>query len=365
MSQKVFNRNGGNHSEMAFSALENRAYGSSVANVSSFAITKGAGLTLNIASGDGLIDSGANFAYRVQNDSATTLDAIAGDASYARKDYVIMYVDTAMSPTTTPLDNVGHMKFDYVTGTPSASPQAPSDSAIQTKIGAGKPYYPIWGVTMPAGATNLTSATLTDKRKIMTSISSLYGGSTAGLVKTSSAGVISVGKAGLSDILAGSTAGVLQTTSAGVVTSGKVKSENVDLTTLSKICLGGTYNDVPIAQDAQIVFDKTISTSGTGLTKVGNTVRVGAGIKQISVSANVFAHQSNTSQAYAWVALEKNNVTLAQSIADLASGSRFNGIAFTPYLIDVVEGDVISLKAIQGNWSVRGVGTFMTVMQVA
>lgn len=142
---------------------------------------------------------------------------------------------------------------------------------------------------------------------------------------------------------------------------------NVDFTTLSKICLGGTYNDVPIAYDAQIVFDKTISTSGTGLTKVGNTVVVvvvGKGVKQVSVSAGVFCFQSNPSQNYGWFALYKNTTSQLQVISNIAT-SQYNVGTIPNFILDVVEGDVISLKAIQGNWSVRGIGTFLTVMQVA
>lgn len=169
MAKKVFNMQGGLHSAAAYAAFENRQYGSCVANAASLAVTPGAGMNLNIASGDGLISVDAFLARRIQVTATETAAVPAANASFNRIDTVVAYIDTAVAPTTAVIDNVNDiLMFKVVAGTAAATPAAPTGAAIQASIGAGNPYMVLYDVLVPQGATNVAGVTLTDRRKVLT-----------------------------------------------------------------------------------------------------------------------------------------------------------------------------------------------------
>lgn len=164
MANKIYNVNGGKHSAAAYAAFEKSLYGSCVATSSDYTATAGTGMKVNLSTGNGLIDSGSGYAYRIGSDATNTIN-IATSSSSARVDSIVAYVDTGVAPSTSVLDNSNNMlKFVAVTGTPSATPVAPSSATIQSAIGAGNPYMVLWDVTIPANATALTNATFTDRR---------------------------------------------------------------------------------------------------------------------------------------------------------------------------------------------------------
>ena len=167
MVKKVFNMAGGLHSAAAYSALENRAYGSCAASLDSFACTAGAGMKINIAAGDGLISTQENFARRIQSDATESVTVAAASPSYSRIDAVVAYIDNAVTPTTSVIDNTNNiLNFACVAGTAASSPAAPTSAAIQQAIGAGNDYVVLYEVTVPSGATSMNNATFT--RKIRT-----------------------------------------------------------------------------------------------------------------------------------------------------------------------------------------------------
>lgn len=168
MTKKVFNMEGGLHSAAAYSAFENRAYGSCVASTDSFVVTAGTGMNARISPGDGLIDTGLNFARRIQSDAQETVSVEPASTSFNRIDSVVAYIDTAVTPTTSVVDNTnGVLKFASVAGTAASTPQAPNQATIQSAIGAGNPYLVLANITIPSNATNLTNATFTDVRSIL------------------------------------------------------------------------------------------------------------------------------------------------------------------------------------------------------
>ena len=170
MANKIYNVNGGKHSAAAYAAFEKSLYGSCVATSSDYTATAGTGMKVNLSIGNGLIDSGSGYAYRIGSDAMNTID-IATSSSSARIDSIVAYVDTGVAPSTSVLDNSNNMlKFVAVTGTPSATPVAPSSATIQSAIGAGNPYMVLWDVTIPANATALTNATFTDRRTIANAV---------------------------------------------------------------------------------------------------------------------------------------------------------------------------------------------------
>ena len=157
---------GGKHSAAAYTELEKWAYGSAVASLDSFVASAGTGMNINISTGAGIISD--TIARRIGTDAVETAAVPTASASFARIDTLIAYIDTAVSPTTTVTDNTNNiLKFVIVAGTASASPAAPTNSAIVAAIGAGKPYMVLYDILVPQNATNTSSMTLTDRRTQM------------------------------------------------------------------------------------------------------------------------------------------------------------------------------------------------------
>lgn len=172
MTKRVFNMGGGAHSDAAYTAFENAAYGSCVANATSLAVSAGSGMSVRIAAGDGIISTPSS-GKRVQSDAIETVTISAANATYPRIDSVVVYIDSAVQPTTAVIDNVnGILKFAAVAGTPAANPAAPAESMIQAAIGAGNRYMVLADVKVPNGATSMNTATFTDRRKVATMIDS-------------------------------------------------------------------------------------------------------------------------------------------------------------------------------------------------
>lgn len=172
MTKRVFNMGGGAHSDAAYTAFENAAYGSCVANATSLAVSAGSGMSVRIAAGDAIISTPSS-GKRIQSDAIETVTISAANATYPRIDSVVVYIDSAIQPTTAVIDNVnGILKFAAVAGTPAANPAAPTESMIQAAIGAGNRYMVLADVKVPNGATSMNTATFTDRRKIATMIDS-------------------------------------------------------------------------------------------------------------------------------------------------------------------------------------------------
>lgn len=167
MANKVFNMAGGSHSAAAYSAFEDAMYGSCVASEDDYSISSVTGMNVTLSTGYGLISTGSGYARRIGSDATNTITIAAASASNPRKDAIIAYIDMSVSPTTSVTDNTnGILKFTSVAGSPSATPAAPSASAISNAIGAGNPYVILYYVNVPANATSLNASNIDDNRKI-------------------------------------------------------------------------------------------------------------------------------------------------------------------------------------------------------
>lgn len=165
MANKVFNMAGGLHSAAAYSAFEDALYGSCVANDSSLAVSAGTGMNVTVAIGNGLISTGTGFARRIATDATNTVSLTAASTANPRIDAVVAYIDNAVAPTTSVVDNTnGVLKFKSVAGSPAATPSAPTAQAIQSSVGAGNPYMVLAYVAVAKNAT--AAGTITDVRKI-------------------------------------------------------------------------------------------------------------------------------------------------------------------------------------------------------
>ena len=165
MTNKVFNMAGGLHSAAAYSAFEDALYGSCVANDSSLAVSAGTGMNVTVAIGNGLISTGTGFARRIATDATNTVSLTAASTANPRIDAVVAYIDNAVTPTTSVVDNTnGVLKFKSVAGSPAATPSAPTAQAIQSSVGAGNPYMVLAYVAVAKNAT--AAGAITDVRKI-------------------------------------------------------------------------------------------------------------------------------------------------------------------------------------------------------
>lgn len=165
MANKVFNMAGGLHSAAAYSAFEDALYGSCVANDSSLAVSAGTGMNVTVAIGNGLISTGTGFARRIATDATNTVSLTAASTANPRIDAVVAYIDNAVTPTTSVVDNTnGILKFKSVAGSPAANPSAPTAQAIQSSVGAGNPYMVLAYVAVAKNAT--AAGAITDVRKI-------------------------------------------------------------------------------------------------------------------------------------------------------------------------------------------------------
>lgn len=170
MVKRVFNMGGGAHSDAAYTAFENAAYGSCVANATSLAVSAGGGMSVRIAAGDGIISTPSS-GKRIQSDAVETVTISAANATYSRIDSVVVYIDSSVQPNTAVIDNVnGILKFAAVAGTPAANPIAPTESMIQAAIGVGNGYMVLADVRVPNGATSMNTATFIDRRKVATMV---------------------------------------------------------------------------------------------------------------------------------------------------------------------------------------------------
>lgn len=86
------------------------------------------------------------------------------NGSNPRIDTVVAYVDTTLTPSTSPANNPGMLKLMAVAGTPNASPSAPSGATIQAAVGAANPYIKLANVLVGTSVTTITNANITDVR---------------------------------------------------------------------------------------------------------------------------------------------------------------------------------------------------------
>ncbi len=177
MANKVYNLSGGLYSGNAFTGFEadipngepSDANKTIFANSYSYTVSAGTGMNVVVGAGSAVINNGASSGYRVSSDAENTVAVSAASSANPRMDAVVMYVDTAVSASTSVVDNadLGILKFKCVAGTPAASPTGPAASTIQASIGAGNAYAILCYLYIPTSATAASSFTFYDRRKVM------------------------------------------------------------------------------------------------------------------------------------------------------------------------------------------------------
>lgn len=117
-------------------------------------------------SDNAMIRDGLGFYSVFTNDgTAVTATVSPAHASLPRIDTVVMYIKKDQARVKSPVDNVnGVVLVKVVSGTPAASPVAPTPSMIQTSIEAGNPFIKLSNLDIPAAATTVTSGMIKDVR---------------------------------------------------------------------------------------------------------------------------------------------------------------------------------------------------------
>lgn len=141
--------------------------------INGFETVIGTGLQVTTKPGNAILrfgSGGTASAHLVSLTADFTTTLATADASNPRIDAIVLYVDTSVSlpsgtPTAANLDGLGVAKIVRVTGTPAASPSAPSTSAIQFAIGsASYPYTVLANWRVNAGVSALSQTNCTDTR---------------------------------------------------------------------------------------------------------------------------------------------------------------------------------------------------------
>jgi hypothetical protein len=100
-------------------------------------------------------------AYPVRSTDVENKTVTANSSGNPRIDTVVLYIDKAASPNS---DSSNVAKLMVVAGTAAASPSVPSDSTIQTAVGAGNPFIRLANLAVANGTSSVTSANITDVR---------------------------------------------------------------------------------------------------------------------------------------------------------------------------------------------------------
>ena len=117
------------------------------------------GLYVDMSAGDCIVKK--TTAYPIRSTATEVISIDANSSGNPRITAVVIYVDTTATPAS---DGEGAdvVVVGTVNGTPGASPVAPTDSEIQSAIGANNPFIRRANITVASGATGISNANITN-----------------------------------------------------------------------------------------------------------------------------------------------------------------------------------------------------------
>ena len=168
MSNKYISfRDGGKSNEEALSRLLSKVAGTSnggrIGSLDFKVKQNGTtNMTVLVTAGDFVIPYLDYFfhAWSTVDQSVTISPA---DASNGRIDRLVAYIDLAVVSSAT-TNNLDAVKFANVAGTPSGSPAAVNDAAVQAAVGGGNPWKELARITVDATVTSIVDAKISDTR---------------------------------------------------------------------------------------------------------------------------------------------------------------------------------------------------------
>lgn len=124
----------------------------------------GGGLNVDVAAGRGYVKKSSSNAYPIRSTATETIKINANNSGNPRITTIVAIVDLSASPESDG-QGVGVHEIVAVDGTPAASPQPPSDSAIASAIGAANPFTRLANVTVAHEAAGISNANIEDVRR--------------------------------------------------------------------------------------------------------------------------------------------------------------------------------------------------------
>ncbi len=203
MANKLGYRDGGRTSEEGINRISSRVLSNAGILTDDSLNVAQAGTpdnTVEVAVGDIIIGSNspnntlADYYYHGWVDTAHAETVTANASGNPRIDIIVALVDLTVVSTASS-DNPGALDFVVVEGTPAATPVAPTDSEIQTAVGASNPWMPLAHIAVSNGFSTITDADITDLRQRALTPDYLVDKATAdfvgeGLVWSQSSGLI-------------------------------------------------------------------------------------------------------------------------------------------------------------------------------
>lgn len=123
-------------------------------------------MSVNVSIIDALIRDAANkYAYHIWSDAVENVTIATADAANPRRDFVIAYVDRAVTPAG--VNNPSVWQLVSVAGTPAGSPADPTVSQIQASAVGSNPYIILARVSVAAATTSITDGSITDRRTLI------------------------------------------------------------------------------------------------------------------------------------------------------------------------------------------------------
>jgi hypothetical protein len=171
MSLLVLNRNNGSADEYGhLLALTRFASGGGVIEGLAVIPKTSPNMSVTVGPGTAIIPTGtypSSYGYDVAIDTASgspageSVTIATASSSNPRIDSIVLYVDLSVTASSGTPNNPNNMlKLASVAGTPNASPVAPTNSAIQTAIGASNPFLRLGNVTVGTSVTSISGGIL-------------------------------------------------------------------------------------------------------------------------------------------------------------------------------------------------------------
>lgn len=110
----------------------------------------------------------SDYAYQCWLEQDVTLTIDAANQSLNRISKIVAYVDRGKLYNASQSNNPGLLNITEVKGSNASTPSAPTNTQIRTAVGANNPFIVLAQIYVPANATTITAANLTDLRTQIT-----------------------------------------------------------------------------------------------------------------------------------------------------------------------------------------------------
>jgi hypothetical protein len=183
LSGQLANRNGGKTSEQGLTQTLSAFLGYNGVIASGDLLVTAQGTpnkTVAVAVGNCIIGSlspsASTYSYECWLPTTGNITIANNTSGSARIDVIVAYVNLSVVSSSSN-DNPGAFLIDVVAGTPSGSPVAPNNAAIESYIGASNPFIVLANIAVANGFSSIITANITDVRpKLTVNGSSLAAG---------------------------------------------------------------------------------------------------------------------------------------------------------------------------------------------